>query len=250
MIRVCLAGARGRMGQMLAGMIAEAADLSLASALERADHPELGQPVGEVALTDDAPAALASADVLLDFSLPAAVAAHVEAAARSGLAVVTGTTGLTEAQRAALDRAGERVAVVYGSNMSRGVHALTELVRQAAAALPEGYDVEIVEAHHRHKVDAPSGTAGQLVQTIQAARQGQSIYGRQAARQAGEIGVAAIRGGDVVGEHQVFFLGAGEQLILTHRATTRAHFCAGALDAVRFAHGRQPGLYAMADVFA
>lgn len=249
MIRVCLAGARGRMGQMLSQLIVAAGDLQLAAALERPGHPDLGQPVGPVALTDDPAAALAGAEVLLDFSLPAAVAGHAEQAGRAGVAVVTGTTGLTEEQLGALKEIAARVAVVHGSNMSRGVYALTALVRQAAAALSSGYDVEIVEAHHRHKVDAPSGTAGQLVQAVQSARGGQPVYGRAAARGEEEIGVAAIRGGDVVGEHQVFFLGTGEQLILTHRATTRAHFCAGALDAVRFVHGRAPGLYGMADVF-
>ncbi len=249
MIRVCLAGARGRMGQMLAEMIVAAGDLQLTAALERPGHPELGQPVGPVALTDDPAAALAGAEVLLDFSLPAAVVEHAELAAGASVAVVTGTTGLGDAQLAVLAEAAEQVAVVHGSNMSRGVYALTALVRQAAAALPTGYDVEIVEAHHRHKVDAPSGTAGQLVQAVQDARGGRPVYGRAAARGDDEIGVAAIRGGDVVGEHQVYFLGTGEQLILTHRATTRAHFCAGALDAVRFVNGRTPGLYGMGDVF-
>jgi 4-hydroxy-tetrahydrodipicolinate reductase len=139
--------------------------------------------------------------------------------------------------------------VVFAYNMSRGVYTLTRLTELAAQALPD-HDVEIVEAHHKNKVDSPSGTALQLAGVVESAggREGQ-VYGRQGRRQEREVGLAAVRGGDVVGEHQVMFLGPGEQIILTHRATTREHFCRGAIAAVRFVAGRAPGLYSMADVF-
>lgn len=238
------------MGRMLAGLIEQAADLRLAAALERPDHPDLGQAIAAgVVLGHDLGAALAAADVLLDFSLAQAAVGHVEAAAVAGRAVVCGTTGFDSAGRAALARAAERVALVHSSNMSRGVFVLSELVRRAAGALGRDHDVEIVETHHRHKADAPSGTARLLGEAVLQVRGGALVYGREGLRAPGEIGLAAIRGGDVVGEHQVFFLGPGEELILTHRATTREHFCRGALAAVRFVAGRGPGLYDMADVF-
>ncbi len=250
MIRVCLSGAGGRMGRQLTELLLAADDLQLAAALEHPDHPDLGRELAPgVALGAGPDTALSGCDVLLDFALPAAVAAHAGPAADRGLALVSGTTGLDDRQQAALRAAAERVAVVHGSNMSRGVHLLGELVRRAAAALGPEYDVEILEAHHRHKADLPSGTAWQLARSVEQVRGGAVVTDRAGRRQPGQIGISALRGGDVVGEHQIHWLGGGEQLVLTHRATSREHFCRGALDAVRFACGRAAGLYTMADVF-
>lgn len=250
MIDVCLSGAGGRMGTMLAGLLARAPDLRLAAALERAGHPGLGGAIAPgVVLADDARTALAGAGVLLDFSTADAAAGSIRLAAEAGVAVVCGVTGFSPEQEQVLDQAASRVAVVRGSNMSRGIHLLTRLAEQAAGQLA-GYDAEVFEIHHRHKADAPSGTALQLAAAIRDRRgRGAIARGRTGKRQEDEVGVAAARGGDVVGEHQVMFLGGGEQIVLTHRATSREHFCRGALDAVRFAAGRGPGLYTMADVF-
>lgn len=252
MIQVCLAGARGRMGRMLAELIDQAEDLALVAALERAQHPDLGQGIGPgVVLTSDAEVALSNCHVLLDFSLAEPVVEHVALAARLGKPAVTGTTGFSDSQRAELNKAAQRVALVVGSNMSRGVWAVTRLVRTAAELLDaESYDAEIFEAHHKHKADAPSGTAWQLAEAVRAVRGGEMVADRKGVRAPGEIGLSAMRGGDVVGEHQVFFLGAGEQIVLTHRATTREHFCRGALSAVRFVVDQATGLYGMDDVFA
>ncbi len=235
---------------MLYQLIDEAEDLSTVCALERRGHPDLGCDLGHgLLLTDDAAVGIEKADVLLDFSLPEAVIEHVSLAAKSGVAVVTGTTGLDEDQMAELNRAASSVAVVYGSNMSRGVYALGELVRKAASMLGPEFDVEILEAHHKGKKDSPSGTALQLGKSVQEIRGGQLVYARQAQRQAGNIGISSIRGGDVVGDHEVLFLGPGERISITHRATTREHFCRGALEAVRFANGLSPGFYTMKQVF-
>ncbi len=255
MIGVCVCGARGRMGRMLTELIIEADDLSLASALEKPGHAELGLELGpdRVKLSDDVQAAVSVADVILDFSLPQAVCEHLQLACSAKKPLITGTTGFSIEQIEQFERAAKDIPIVLSSNMSRGVFVLTRLVQQAARELAE-YDAEIFEIHHKHKVDSPSGTARQLSQALETARgTGQEIYGRQGLRQNSEIGLSSARGGDVVGEHQVMFLGAGEQVILTHRATSRKHFCLGALAAVRFVGAmkpaRSPGLYSMADVF-
>jgi len=250
--RIGLAGARGRMGRMLVDLIVSDVDLELASGLEHPEHPELGLELAPgVELTADARVAIEACDVWLDFSLPEAATKHAALAADCGRPLVCGTTGFTDAQKAVFADAAEKVAVVLGSNMSHGVYLLTELVRKAAAALPDlGVDVEIVEAHHKHKQDAPSGTALQLAQAVVETRGGQVMSHRQGARKPGEVGIAAIRGGDVCGAHEVMFLGPGEQLLLTHRATTREHFASGALQAVRFVQQKPAGLYTMAQVFS
>ncbi len=250
MIGVCLSGARGRMGRMLADLISESSELRLVAALERSDHPDLGVTVAEnVTVGDNAELAIAFSDVLLDFGPPDVVLAHLELAVQQDKPVVTGTTGFSEEQRQQLRAAGKSIPVVCSSNMSRGVYWVTELTRQAARMLKD-YDVEILELHHRRKADAPSGTALLLAEAAETSRHTQRVYGRSGKREDGEIGLASIRGGDVVGEHQVMFLGPGEQIIITHRATSREHFCRGALAAVRFVVGRKPGFYSMADVFA
>lgn len=224
------------MGRMLTDLVLAAEDLELSAALERPGHPELGILLGgRVKLSDKARAGIQRAGVLLDFSLPDAVLEHLEMAVELEKPVVTGTTGFTTDQQEKIEAASGRVPVVWASNMSRGIYTLTRLTRLAAQALPD-HDAEIVEIHHKNKVDSPSGTALQLAQTVE------SAGGR-------EVGLSAVRGGDVVGEHQVMFLGPGEQIFLTHRATTREHFCQGALAAVRFVASCEPGLYTMADVF-
>jgi len=240
------------MGQLLAAALQQADDLTLGAALERPGHPDIGLDLGGgVRVGDEPRAALEASDVLLDFALPAAVAEHAELAARLGRPVVTGTTGLDPVQAEALRALAARIPVLHGANMSRGVHLLTALACQAAALLGPEYDVEILELHHRGKADAPSGTALRLAEALTAASaRGPARARRGGARQPGEIGLASVRGGDLVGEHQILFLGPGEQLVLTHRAGSREHFCRGALDAVRFIARSRPGWYGMQDVFA
>lgn len=236
MIGVCVSGARGRMGRMLTDLVLAAEDLELCAALERPGHPELGMLLGgRVKLSDKAQAGIGKADVLLDFSLPEAVLEHLQLAVDLKKPVVTGTTGFTSEQQKQIQAAAGSVAVVCASNMSRGVFTLSRLTELAARSLRD-HDSGIVEIHHKKKLDAPSGTALQLARTVE------SAGGHQ-------VEIASVRGGDVVGEHQVMFLGPGEQIILTHRATTREHFCQGAIAAVRFVAGAAPGLYSMADVF-
>jgi len=250
-IGVCLSGARGRMGRMLAEMIAASGRLEIAAALERPAHPELGMEIAPgVRLTGEAPAAIAAAEVVLDFSLPEAVIEHLGHAVDTTRPFVTGTTGFSPEHSLVFERAAKKIAVVRASNMSRGVYVLGRLVGEAARAL-KGYDAEVFEMHHAAKADAPSGTALQLAEGVCAAREeGETIYGRDTRRRPGEVGISSARGGDVVGEHRVMFLGDGEQIILTHRATSRRHFCAGALAAAEYAAGAAPGLWTMQDVFA
>jgi len=234
--RVLVVGALGRMGICVRAALAEEPSLRLGAALESPGHPRLGETLEEgVVLGDDPRPALAVCEVAIDFSLPAATLATLRAAAAAGVAYVTGTTGFSAEQDESLNQAARKIALVVASNMSRGVYTLSRLTELAAQALPD-HEAAIVEIHHNKKVDAPSGTALQLAATVE------SAGGHQ-------VEISAVRGGDVVGEHQVMFLGPGEQIILTHRATTREHFCRGAVAAVRFVAGAAPGLYSMADVF-
>ncbi|GGC92882.1 4-hydroxy-tetrahydrodipicolinate reductase [Chelatococcus reniformis] len=261
--RLVVVGAAGRMGRMLVATIADTAGVVLAGATERPGSPALGQDAGTlaglgaagVAVTDDAAAALAGADAVVDFSSPAASVALAALAAERGVAHVVGTTGLGEADLAALAEAARRIAVVRSGNMSLGVNLLAGLVRQAAAALGDDFDIEILEMHHRHKVDAPSGTALLLGEAAAAGRgvdlAQRSVRvrdGHTGARGAGDIGFAALRGGSVVGDHSVVLAGAGERLELAHRAEDRGIFARGAVRAALWTRGRPPGLYSMADV--
>jgi 4-hydroxy-tetrahydrodipicolinate reductase len=237
------------MGRMLVDLVTAAEDLALGAALEKPGHADLGMALDAVKLSDDARTGIAAADVVLDFSLPESVLEHLKIAVDLRKPFVTGTTGFSKEQTKEIEKCAGVIPVVFAYNMSRGIYTLSQLTEQAARALTE-HDVEIVEAHHKNKVDSPSGTALLLAKVVESAggRQGQ-VYGRTGRRQEREVGLAAVRGGDVVGEHQVMFLGPGEQIILTHRATTREHFCRGAIAAVRFVAGRASGLYGMADVF-
>jgi 4-hydroxy-tetrahydrodipicolinate reductase len=264
-LRVAIPGCAGRMGRALVQALAAADDMQLCGASEAAGSPALGQDAGSVAglsplgiaVTDDPQTLLADAQAVIDFSLPHVTADLCRRCAERGLPLVVGTTGLSAEQHAALQRAAERVPVVFAANMSVGVNVLLRLVEQAATLLGPGYDLEVVEAHHGRKVDAPSGTAlalaralatatGQLGALEQRARHGR--HGAVGARAPAEIGIHAVRGGDVVGEHTVLFLGEGERLELVHRASSRQTFARGALRALRWATARPAGLYDMRDV--
>jgi 4-hydroxy-tetrahydrodipicolinate reductase len=256
-MRLAVVGASGRMGRAVV-RLAHAQGLPVVCAVSATDAGrDAGElagvgPLGVAVAADMAALALARANVAIDFSAPAATLALASAAAEAGCAVVSGTTGLGEDERAALDRAAAKVPVLWEPNMSVGVHVLADLVRNAVAALGD-WDVEIVETHHRAKVDAPSGTALRLAEAAQRARRGGTrlVHGREGkpgARGADEIGVHAVRGGDVVGDHVVHLLGGGERLELAHRATNRDVFAHGAIRAAGWIAGRSAGRYALSDV--
>ncbi len=262
-IKLGVVGCSGRMGRTLMRLIAEADGLALAGGTERPGHAALGEDLGTLAgaaalglaVTDDAAALFATADVVLDFTVPAASLAHAALAADTGTALVLGTTGFAPEEQAAVAAAAERAAIMQAGNMSLGVNLLVELTRQVAAALDESFDIEVLEVHHRHKVDAPSGTALMLGRAAAEGRgvahEGNTESGRDGitgARKSGAIGYAALRGGAVVGEHTVLFAGPEERIELVHRASDRALFARGALTAARWLVGRPAGLYSMKDV--
>jgi 4-hydroxy-tetrahydrodipicolinate reductase len=258
-MRVAIHGASGRMGQAVA-RLAAAEGAEIVGAVVSPQSAAVGRDVGELAgigvlgveVTADVASALLGADVVVDFSTAAALPHLLQLAARRKVAVVSGTTRLDATCERLLDEAAKVVPVLWAPNTSVGVQVLAELVRLAAEKLGLGFDVEIVEAHHRAKVDAPSGTAERLRKAVEEARaELRPVYGREGnagPRRAEEIAVLAMRGGDVIGDHQVHFLGQGERLELTHRATSRDLFARGALRAARFLTGKAPGRYAMADV--
>ncbi|MGC1818881.1 MAG: 4-hydroxy-tetrahydrodipicolinate reductase [Casimicrobiaceae bacterium] len=265
-VRVAIAGAGGRMGQALIDAMSAAPDIELAAALDVAESPALGSDAGArigrttgIRIAADIDAALRASDVLIDFTRPAGTLAHLAACERLGVAAVVGTTGFDPAARDEIVERSRRVPIVFAPNMSVGVNVLIELVELAAARLGSEFDIEILEMHHRHKVDAPSGTALRLGEAA-AKGAGQSlaehaVYVRQGAtgeRKPGAIGFATLRGGDVVGEHTVILAGPGERLELTHRASSRGNFAAGALRAARFVAAKRAervtGLFDMADV--
>ncbi len=226
-IRIALTAPKGRMGQAIAEAIEESEDFKLDT-----DH----------------------ADVLVDFSVPAALAASLDRAVSAGIPILVGTTGLDDFAERRIDEAARHIAVLRAANTSLGVALLSDLVERAARVLgPDGWDLEIVEAHHNKKADAPSGTALSLGEAAERGRAGpiadeRGRSGTGLKRQPGSIGYASIRGGTVAGDHDVMFLGAGERLILSHRAESRAIFAKGALAAARFLHGKPAGLYTMRDV--
>ena len=260
---IVITGASGRMGRMLVETVSADPRVSLFAALEREGHDWIGQDVGTamggaplgVTVTDDPLPAFAKADAVIDFTAPAATVVFAGLAAQSRAAHVIGTTGLSEDDLKAIANAAHHTPIVRAGNMSLGVNLLTKLTRMVAEALDDDFDIEIVEAHHRHKVDAPSGTALMLGE---AAAQGRGVAlpdmrdsgrdGMTGARKTGAIGFSAIRGGDIVGEHDVIFAGAGERLVLRHVATDRALFAKGALRAALWAQDAKPGEYDMLDV--
>ena len=260
-IRVAVAGAAGKMGCRIIQQIAAQGDMALSGALERAGHPALGQDAGanagvgslKVPLTADE-GSLAG-DVLVSFAVPEASAAHARLAAGKGMAAVIGTTGLNDEQKKTIAEAARKSAVVFAPNMSVGVNVAFRLIEEAARLLGDAYDVEILEAHHNQKVDAPSGTAVRMGE-IAARALGRSYPGDAVFHREGQtgkrppkaIGMQTLRGGDVAGEHTVYFFGMGERVEITHRASSRDNFAAGAIRAARWASKQPPGLYGMAEV--
>lgn len=263
MLEVGVIGCAGRMGRAVLREVLRCPELALVGGIERPGHPaidqDLGILAGETAIgqvaSDDLPGLLARARVVIEFSTPAASVAHAEACAAAGVAAVIGTTGLDSAQESRLARAAASVPIVHAANMSLGVNLLLALTEQVARVLDPGFDIEILEMHHRHKVDAPSGTALALGR---AAAAGRGVVLEQAAvrvrdgltgpRPQGAIGFATLRGGDVVGDHSVVFAGEGERIVLQHLAADRAIYARGAVRAARWLDGRPPGLYGMRDV--
>ncbi len=262
-MKIALPGAGGRMGGMLIREITAAKDLQLVAATDQPGSPVIGKDAGLVAglrkngviIGEDPEKLFEKADVVIDFSSPAASCAHADIAARSGVALVVGTTGLTPKDEAVLEKGCKTAALVYCANTSVGVTLLAQIVEQVAAQLSDGWDIEIVEAHHHHKVDAPSGTALALGR---AAARGRGVKleavadmvrkGHAGARKQGDIGFAVLRGGDVIGEHSVIFFGQSERVEISHKANDRVIFACGALRAARFAAGGKPGFYTMEDV--
>ncbi len=262
MLRIAVAGASGRMGRMLIDAVLDAPDLVLGAALDRPDSAALGTVASGdtgkssgITVGSDLDAALGASDVLIDFTRPEGSLVHLAACADRGKRLVIGTTGFDASARAAIASAAERTAIVFAPNMSVGVNVLFKLIADATKALATGYDIEIIEAHHHHKVDAPSGTAMQLG-AIAAAALGRdletvAVQGRQGhtgPRDPSTIGFSAIRGGDIVGDHTVLYAGIGERIEITHRASSRAGYAAGSLMAARFLSTRERGLFDMQDV--
>jgi 4-hydroxy-tetrahydrodipicolinate reductase len=262
MIDIAIVGAAGRMGRALTLAVAAESDLRVAAAVVRAGHPLAGQDAGTAAgialglpATTDLSAAVRRAGVVVEFTRPERCVEVARACAAAGKPLVSGTTGLEAEHRAALVDAARSVPIVHAPTMSVGVNLLLALVEQAARALGPDFDAEILEAHHRHKTDAPSGTALRLGEAVAHARgqdlESAAMHGRRGQvgpRPAGGIGFAVLRGGSVVGDHAVHFLGEGERLELGHRADDRAVFARGALRAARWVHGRAPGCYGMREV--
>lgn len=260
---VIVTGASGRMGRMLLQTVAESSAVKLVGAIERHGNEFLGQDVGTligrpdmgVTITDDPLPAFAKAQAVLDFTAPSATVEFAALAAQARATHVIGTTGMTDADLAKISAAARHAVIVRAGNMSLGVNLLVELTRKVAHALDEDYDVEVIEAHHHHKVDAPSGTALMLGQ---AAAEGRGVDlstvedrgrdGITGARTRGNIGFTAIRGGDIVGEHDVLFAGQGERVVLRHVATDRRVFARGALKAALWGQDKKPGEYSMVDV--
>ncbi|MGI9307644.1 MAG: 4-hydroxy-tetrahydrodipicolinate reductase [Gammaproteobacteria bacterium] len=263
MLRVAVFGATGRMGAAVVRALNASAEAELSGALTVPGDANVGKDAGSLAgvgeldvpVSDDPQRVLQGADVAIDFTLPAAFAGNLAASLEADCPLVMGTTGLDESQQQALETAGERVAVVYGRNMSVGVNVFTELARQATRYLGPDWDVEISESHHRFKVDAPSGTALQIGEAV-AAERGQKLQdvadigrkGDTGPRAPGAIGFSSIRAGSLVGEHSLLLAGENELLELRHVATDRAAFADGALRAARWVSGRPAGLYSMGDV--
>jgi 4-hydroxy-tetrahydrodipicolinate reductase len=260
-IKVAVAGCTGRMGRVLLDCVAQADDLVLYAALEHAASEHLGKDASEfggtrgVKIGADASAALKDADVLIDFTRPEGTLHHLEVCKKLGVNMVVGTTGFNAQQKAQLGAAAQAIGIVFAPNMSVGVNLTFKLLETAAKVLAHGYDIEIIEAHHRHKVDAPSGTAlgmGELVaRTLGRDLSKCAIYGREGVtgeRDPSTIGFATVRGGDIVGDHTVLFAGTGERIEITHKASSRATFALGALRAARFLQAHAAGLYDMQDV--
>ena len=262
-IKIAVAGVCGRMGMSVASLSGTDGDIELVGATEVPGHSSIGSALGDfiegagagAGVSDSIEEAARAAEVIIDFTVPEATLAHAEYSVRNKKSMVIGTTGFTPQQREQLLGLLERIPCVFAPNMSVGVNILFEISRQVAFCLGESYDAEIFETHHRGKADSPSGTAIALAEAV-ASGLGSELgdvaryerHGRMGARRKGEIGIQTLRGGDVVGDHTVMFLGDGERVELTHKATARENFSAGALRAAKWIPGKPPGVYAMRDV--
>ncbi|UTY57586.1 4-hydroxy-tetrahydrodipicolinate reductase [Massilia sp. erpn] len=261
-VNIAVAGASGRMGRMLIEAVQAAPDTRLSGALDRAGSPGLGSDAAAflgqqagVAIAADFAQGLAGADVLIDFTRPEATLDHLAYCAEHGIKLVIGTTGFDAAGKAAIAEAAKKTAIVFAPNMSVGVNVTLKLLEFAAKQLATGYDIEIVEAHHRHKVDAPSGTALKMGEVIADALgrdlKDCAVYGREGVtgeRDPSTIGFATVRGGDIVGDHTVLFAGTGERIEISHKSSSRANYAAGSLRAARFLADKPSGLFDMYDV--
>ena len=259
---ICIAGAGGRMGRMLIEAIHQADDCRLAGALDVPDSPGIGLDASGflghasgVTITSDIRHALKGCDVLIDFTRPEGTMTHVAMCREMGVKMVIGTTGFSDAQKAIIDAATKDIAIMMAPNMSVGVNVTLKLLEMAAKAMSEGYDIEVIEAHHRHKVDAPSGTAlkmGEVMATAMGRDLKQcAVYSREGhtgERDPSSIGFATIRGGDIVGDHTVLFAGTGERIEITHKSSSRSTYAQGGLRAVRFLAPHKSGMFDMFDV--
>ena len=261
-LNIAIAGASGRMGRMLIETILAAKDAKLVGALDIPGSPAIGQDAGAmlgvttgVKITADIAEGLKDAEFLIDFTRPEGTLIHLEHAQKLGVKMIIGTTGFTDEQKAILKTASEKQAIVFAPNMSVGVNATFKLLEVAAKILNQGYDIEVIEAHHKHKVDAPSGTALKMGEVIAEAL-GKSlndcaVYAREGhtgERQEGTIGFATIRGGDIVGDHTVLFAGDGERIEITHKSASRVSYAQGSVRAARFLKNQSKGLFDMQDV--
>lgn len=258
-MKIAVAGASGRMGKMLIEAVLSAQDAELSGALDIAGSNALGRDAGEslgrstgVKVTSSFDEAMAEATHFIDFTRPEGTLAHLEHCAARGIRTVVGTTGFDERGKAAIEAAAARIPIVFAPNMSVGVNATLKLLQVAAAILNTGYDIEIIEAHHRHKIDAPSGTALRMGEVVAKALgrdlSSVAVYGREGVtgeRDPSTIGFATVRGGDIVGDHTVLFAGTGERIEITHRAASRVTYAHGSLRACRFLNDRKNGLYDM-----
>jgi 4-hydroxy-tetrahydrodipicolinate reductase len=261
-VQIVIAGVSGRMGRALLEAVVDDADCALHAAIDRPGSPLVGQDAGVawgaasgVAVADQPAVALQGAHALIDFTRPEATFGYLDACVAAGVPLVIGTTGFDEAGRSRIAKAAQQIPIVFAPNMSVGVNLLLKLAELAAQVLQDGYDIEIIEAHHRHKIDAPSGTALGLGQAVARAIDRDlancAVYGREGVtgeRDPKTIGFATVRGGDIVGDHTLLFAGIGERVELTHKASSRATFALGALRAAKWLQGRTPGLYDMRDV--
>ena len=262
MMKIAIAGATGRMGKMLIEAVLNSPDAQLVGALEHDSCPLIGEDVGAflgkktgVAITADITKALSDAEFLIDFTRPEGTMAHLAVAQKTGSKMIIGTTGLSPEQIDGLKKASANLAIVFAPNMSVGVNATFKLLEIAAKMLNEGYDIEIIEAHHRHKVDAPSGTALRMGEVIADALGEKlddvAVYAREGhtgERKAGSIGFATIRGGDIVGDHTVLFAGEGERIEISHKSSSRQSYAQGSLRAARYLQNQSSGLHDMQDV--
>jgi len=261
-LAIAIAGASGRMGRMLIEIVLQSSDLKLVGAIDLASSPMIGNDAtgflgraSGVNVQDDIYASLKNADVLIDFTRPEGTMSHLRACSELGVKMVIGTTGFTPDQKAEIQEASKRIAIVMAPNMSVGVNVTLKLLEVAAQALASDYDVEIIEAHHKHKVDAPSGTALKMGEVI---AQAQNKYfdanavfvreGHTGPRKAGTIGFATVRAGDIVGDHTVLFAGEGERIEITHRSSSRSNYAQGSMKAARYLASQKIGLYDMFDV--